>query len=675
MKITNIQVTGRDGLKGQTFNHRVLGCVVFAGPMGTGKSTRLEAVLAGLRGLAEKPSDTSRPYVGPTRPRGIVSLLLEDGGRDRTIRRDLEKGATTKEAKTTDAEVSALCGAQVTRFDLRDFAEGTDSARRAVLDGVCRAAGVSGAWNRDTTLEWLGKALAEEETGALQRLLDARPLAGGVGDWLPGAMEWAREEFTTSNRDAKAAAGHATIALAADSDVPGGTLESAEARLAIADKGLAAARAAVHAAESAGKLAGQHEAAAERRAQAVKRATEERDDAAAAVKAAGLVEGPAVEALVERHAAAKAAAMQARAAVATTEAALQAATKAAAAAAGALSTAQGERAGLARMLEGATGCVHCGGADPYGLGADVARLDAEIEGLAVAAEDAGAALTLAQSRARRTEQAAREAAAAEGDARQAMHDAQETARNRKAQADAAKARLERAGAALAQAEADLVAADGAGAPAAFDAEAFAQLQAAVEAAELERAEAAADRDLHLRSQEREVAAQKAVAERERLDAVHAGIKALGLSLKELQGEVARAAYGPVVDAANAFLRECGIDIEVYINGEADFGAVLSPGWRPDSRPGHVVFWSLSGGERALVGAAFAVAFARLSGNAWRGLVLDELNHIDAVHLPRLIAGAGRMVESGQLFNFFGAFNAVSPPVFPGAEVVWLGVSA
>lgn len=676
-RIDCVQVTGRDGLKGQTFSVRSKGCTIFAGPMGSGKSTRLEAIIAGIRGIADTASDTTRVYLGPAKPRAVVTVALNVGGVIKTIRRDAEKGPKTKEAKAADAEANVLCGAHVTRFDLRDFAEGTDAVRRTVLDGVCRAAGVSGAWDRETTTAWLDKALEDDETGALQRLFDAKPLDTGVGDWLPGAIEWAREQFTASNRDAKTAEGHATTALGGSDDAPGGTFEAAEARLAAADKALAVARAAVAAAEAAGKQVEQRKAEAVRRVQAVERATAERDAAEAEVKAAAGAAAADVEALMWRHIEAKTASAEKRTTAAAQRAALETTTTAAAEASRRLSGVEGERAAVLRLSEQCSdrGCVHCGGADPLDLAAELQRLDAELVDLVAAADDASTELTVATSRSRRADQAAKDAAAAEGEARQTMHDAEEAQRKRKTQTDAARARLDRAKAALVAAEADLAAAsESTGAAEATSEADAAALQAAVEAAGLERAEAAAERDLHLRHQEREVARQKAVAERERLDAVHAGIKALGLALKELQGEVARAAYGPVVDAANGFLRACSIDIEVYINGEADFGAVLSPGWKPDSRPGPVVFWSLSGGERALVGAAFAVAFARLSGAAWCGLILDELNHIDAVHLPKLIAGLAWMVSEGELSDFFGAYNAIAPPVFDGAEVVWLGPS-
>jgi hypothetical protein len=147
------------------------------------------------------------------------------------------------------------------------------------------------------------------------------------------------------------------------------------------------------------------------------------------------------------------------------------------------------------------------------------------------------------------------------------------------------------------------------------------------------------------------AARLMTTTRARWDAV----RAVGESLRDLQATIARSAYVPICAAANTLTARASLPLAVEIRSEADFGAV-----KPDGV--YVPFWALSDSERAVVGVALAVAFARLSGAKWRVAIVDRLEALDADRLPRVLAALAALVTDGWIDNFLGAYVGRLPAI-------------
>ena len=669
-RLHRISVDG-DGLKGQRLDETLSGCDLYTGPNGAGKSTRLLAVMAGLRGLAESPSDAVRPYIGPERPSAVVALGFDTG----TLTRDL---TAVRGDKVTRANVAAetLAGAHVAAFDLADFAGASETARESLI----RRVAASSAADAQAVAGRVQRALPGGKSApTMTRLLNARLAKGGApgGAWLEGALEWARTAFTEANGAERRAKADAEAKAGRPTDAPPGTLAAARETLTRLEEERRAVGEQLATAAQAGSAARDHAAEGARLARTygeVERRVGDLEQCPIAQPPdlAGLRID--VAAMEEED---RAAAEREREARAASDAAIAASAEAArrVAVARELSAQVGGVAASLRALatEADGACQHCGCADPLAIGPRVEAAEAacwaaagsiatateEHETLDVDRVVAGGLLRrtmaarLAAAERLRTARAA--LAVAE---RQAERIADETTRHA--------ADLVRAREALALAEQQLAGwrerETPAGAPGDLDA-----LTAQRDALDGELRAAKAAVELHVRAQERARAHQEAITTREAATAALAEVKALGDALKTVQGELAVETFGPIAGAANELLDAAGLGIRAVFHSIGDFGASIDGGY--------VQFWALSDSERAITGAAIASALIRLSGAPWKGLLLDGLERVDSARLPLLLRALAGMVTAGKLDNVLLAHRAVTPdeiPAVDGVTIHWLG---
>jgi hypothetical protein len=666
-RLVSIRVTGKDGLKGRSFEESLAGIDLFAGPNGAGKSTRLLAVLAGLRNLADTPSDPLREYLGPNRPHATIDLVFDDGKR---ITRCLADSNKTAASKSASGVADALVGPALVRWDLADFATASDADRSKLIERVCSTAGAAQGWNRDRVAAELrpllklgaGDAWPDiVQTALSDRMWESRPT--DVGTWLPRAITFAREEYTKANAAKTAATKHADGAQAeqAVSEPPPGSIDVAKRAVAELEQDLARARAALETARGSVKSAEQNRADGDRLARelAAAQAGHEQWTAALAERKRAVDDLPPIAEIEGALTGASHATTLARLAHRT-------ASEAAAGACAAHATATAKRATLERLrgdLGPASACRHCGGDDPLAIDAQLAEARAEVE-------DAQADLTLATRKVTRAdadvaacekaEQAARTRYVSEqskrGVAAGALREAETAVTSQASAIATAEANLQ----AWQERQAGIVVANAVDLPG---------LEAEIAALQERLAPAKAQIEAHIRHQERERALQKTIAAREEATARLAEVKRFGESLKALQEQIAREAFGPIEEGANALLTSCGLELRVKFLSAGDFGATL--------RGTYVAFWALSDSERAIVAVGVAVAIARLSRAPWRAVVLDGLERIDEDHLPGVLAGLGLLVEEGQLDNVLGALvraDRAAVPAVPRVQVHWLGAA-
>lgn len=185
------------GLKGQFFDVSLSGVDVFIGPNDSGKSTRLVLPYVVALGLATTPTDATRPYLGdlPERTSGVLELELVDGSRVEIVR-DLSAGATSKINRQCALDVARYLGTPPTRWDLRDFAGGTDSDRSRVVDAVVKAGGDAGEWTVARVVSLL------PESDLLTRMRSELAQDIPAADWLARAATWSGADggiFTQRN--------------------------------------------------------------------------------------------------------------------------------------------------------------------------------------------------------------------------------------------------------------------------------------------------------------------------------------------------------------------------------------------------------------------------------------------------------------------------------------------
>ena len=708
-RLRTIRVDGIDGLKGQTFEQPLSGCDLFVGPNGSGKSTRLVAVLAAARGLAEASTDPVREYLGPTKPRAEVALVFEGGA---TVTRDLSAGSTSNAGKRATILAEQAMGAHVARWDLADFARATDADRAKLLERICSAAGAGGAWTLAKVDALLRKELGIARDAALP---GTHPLAralstwsGGkpVGAWLTGAVTMTDEAYTEANAAHKRAEQDATNAAAKlDTEPPVGTLAEKRAELARIQSEGETIKAQLATAQQAAKRTQEIEADRQRTAIAVD-AAEQALAQAEAPRPEPIEVARAQAALVEARrtlagcspidalqAAVTAAEVQHAALLPGLEIAkmrLERATHARDRAQSAASGASGAVSRLAALVVKAGGsCRHCQGEDPIGL---VEELKAAKATAAELEEEATAAEELLVIRRAAVEEAA-EVIAKAATALQLGRDALAVGTSARATADRAvrdaEDRLERAHF-QAQAEQDRAAAAVTQArerlDAARSAHAVAEsrvpeagggdletLTASREALAADYRRLAAEVEALVRHEERQRLHQEAIAARETAAERFRVVKALKAGLAKLRTEVAASAYGPIQDAANAFLVRAELDMTVVFHDESDFGAEVRQ--RDGSRP-YVAFWALSDAQRAEFAVALAVALSTLTKAPWRGVLVDGLEKVERRALHGLLTAANAMVTEGALDNFIGTFMADREGEAPhSAAVHWLGGTA
>lgn len=674
-RLHKVAVTG-DGIKGWTGQVHLTGCDVFCGPNDAGKSTRLLAVMAGLRGLAQSPGDAVKVWLGPDRPEAVVTLAF-DGG---TVERQVAT-VSGKAAGRADADAERLAGPHVVRWDLADFATASDTVREDLIRRCAGASGVDAAKAAGMVSEKLAKAEdvpAAVRDAFLAALLKAVPATSADGSaWLESAIAWARTEFTRVNADAKAAEqGAKDAARAAEQAAPTGTLADARADVTRIEGELQSVVADLACVSSGAEALRSHQrrgddlarayAAAEERAELLRQrrpaAVPTVDDAA--TTPAIVAHEAAVEVATAKEAIVRDATARREAAAGT----LTTAERAAGAADGAYKA-------LLPLAEGASGaCRHCGCEDPLGLQDKLAaaRAACRVAGDArsVAEEllnDANDDLALAQGALRR----AREAVTAAASARQAAVSARDRAKadaeritrenaTLASDLEAAEKALAEAHAALAEWQAQPVPQGPAGGVDSLNG------RKAVHETDLKAAKAAVE--AHTRHQERQKAHQSAIARREETAAALAAVKALGAALKAVQADLATAAFGPITERANALLTVAASSVRVAFRSVSDYGA--------ETPRGYVHFAALSDSKRAIVGAAIAYALIALSGAPWKGLLLDGLEKIDEDNLAGLLHGLGEMVARGELDNVIGALQTSNPTAdVDGVVFHHLGASA
>lgn len=667
-KLGRIVVSGAEGVKDQRFDENLAGVDVWTGPNGAGKSTRLISVLAALRGLAETPTDNVRDYLGPGLPAATVDLHFEGAPR---LSRDLSAKRSSSGGKRADGQAELLVGPHMVRWDLADLSSAADSERTKVLQRVCDAA--AGGASVDQILAQLPQD--NPEIDRLRALKEKEP-----SEWLKAALKLTRERFTETNAAQKAAQ---PPPPAADEEPPFGTLAEASAAVRTARTRLQDAVTAVKV--RAGRVA-------------------EHDKLRAQLEDLGEVEPPegtlseAQDALktVREELAAVERAVAVRKALVDEQAKLRRQLDETPAVARVDLAPIEERVRVAtadlhgaqdlyrqirsqiealkpRIVDQVHTCRHCNGADPLGVQGDqpglreqLATLEAD---LADVEREGRAASALVQA-AQKKLTAAKETNLAAADQERARARLDELAAGLPPDRSAELPRLAQAvlagelwvkrheQAAARRRDEDRLASLAADLPA----------DRAVEIPALEEELRAAEERhaAHIRLADREKAFQAALDKRNAAVATFEAVKAMGAALADIEKKLMAASFPLIADKANAVLGMADVPLHVVFRSGADFGAE-----RADA--GYVPWWSLSDGERAVVGAALSVAFAQLGGARWRAVFLDGLEAVDPARRDGLLHALVELVRRGELDNVLAGLWADSPPVLPaGVTVHWLG---
>ena len=224
------------GLKSQTFAQHYTGVDLLVGENGAGKTTRGPlGITAGIEGLAERPTDARRPYVGTPPSNTSITLTLDNGA---VLVRDLSatRGKSVDEANATARK---LIGIPPTAWDLRDFATGTDGDRGAILDAVARAGGAIQSWDMVTAISRVRALHADMMddntepsawTVPMDQCTRALTAAADGADWLKAAEKWAEDEQVKANAAQKSARAHAEQVAAQAPEKPGHDAAADKAR-------------------------------------------------------------------------------------------------------------------------------------------------------------------------------------------------------------------------------------------------------------------------------------------------------------------------------------------------------------------------------------------------------------------------------------------------------------
>lgn len=197
------------GLKGQFFQQPLTGCDLFVGENGTGKTTRLFAILLAMEGMASTQTDSRRIYLGEPAVGTFVELAVENRGRTAYLTRDL--GAVRGKAVTeADTEARALLGKPPVAWDLKDFAASTPGDRTKVMEAITRAASDSLRWTGKKAVSHIKMLLDPDEKGirnsALERFVERTGLDNiDATEFLRLALKWVEEEYRITNADQRSA--------------------------------------------------------------------------------------------------------------------------------------------------------------------------------------------------------------------------------------------------------------------------------------------------------------------------------------------------------------------------------------------------------------------------------------------------------------------------------------
>jgi len=718
-RLVSAEARGREGLKGWTGKVEFGGCDVFGAPSGSGKSIILLMVSAGLRGLASTDTDTERDFIGP-RPDVTVQLNWSE---TTPLSRRLKDGPRQKKSwDAANERAAAIVGEHTVRWDLSDFTRSGDSARKKLFDQVLQVAGATDEWTTDRVLSGLctrldlskSDVLVDMENvfvaknpppmNALRELVELQPLEGAdVGTWLleatgivpsSGSKDSWQKKANDTRKEVEAAVKRVQGAMG--ETPPTGTLDAARSKVATLETDLTDVEKKLATITQAASAQESSQATTDQLVTAVGVAQAETDEAERELKT-----------ITQGHTAIKAQMPGRAATVETTkteldaqaealtkkEATVQAAHSKKTAAATALGKAEGQTAALDSLIdgEGDSTCLNCGAADPLGL-------ESRLKFAHVRLDEATADMTRATSYLSTMERMRDKTKERHAAANKTHNDALEAVRTLEARTNAAERsqsnatrRQENASVALVTAEQNLQGhqqreAERSSAATGFTGD-HETLQATRDALVAQLGDSKDPGEdtahwivaQHITHLERERNLQQLTVDREAAVARFEQVKALGRALKELQSEVARAAYVPVCAAAQELLDECGAGLRVEIRGEGDFGAYVDPAVWPArhlTKEKYVIWWSLSGAQRALVGVALAVAFARLSGSPWPAVVLDDFQIIGASHRVRTLAGLSKMVQEDRLANVLIGWEMEElREMGEGVTLHWLGAES
>lgn len=659
MHLTHATVSG--SLKGAAFSEPIPTCVVYAGPNGTGKTTRLLAISAGLRGVREsmpgaasvekgKLALQSGEYLGPDRVEATVRLDFDDGSLTRDLSVMRGRGRIQ-----TDLVADALVGPAGIRYDLSDFERASDATRAAILRGCLSI----GSWPWSQVEPWLRE---RAPAPALDALLKALPGATAEA-WLPLALPWAAEKVSEKSEAHKLAGAAVDVARTKTTDLDAirGRLPTLVARDAALDIEIRALTESISGASERAKRIADRDAEGKRLAEAVGR-TERALAAATTAEAAARQARAAHQDRPDRTAALRAAHEATQREHEGTVEDVDCSRRLSERAGKALATAQATAETLAGLLSQADAqCRECGATDPLSIRP---RLEAAVETLAAAqttAEDAALDLRLAERAAKgahEAERAAYQLLTKEERAVQVHRETRTRVDNNVSRAVDATGKAREAAQEAATTSQTTREGWETTEAVGMDLETSRALLATLET---ERTAIRGERDRLTQAQGVELELQRALARRETATTQVEQARALQSTLKDLQAEVMKSTYAPILEYASSL---CPPDLQPYMVSESDWGAV---------RGKQIHFSALSDGERALVGAAFSAAFVRLGGARWRGLLLDRLEAIDPARVDAFLGAVSREVREGRLDNFLGALRADAPPALPDRVTVrWLG---
>lgn len=210
------------GLKRQLFKTTLGGVDLLVGANGAGKSVQgVIAVNVGVEGLAERPTDPRRIFLGFDRPENTgLTIEVQTHTGIRYLTRDLSLTSRSGASKEADGAAQELIGIPPTAWDLSDFAKSTANERGTILDAVARAGGQLEAWDQDRAIaevvDRMKAIAAEREIDAdladwlapLEKAKGDLTRAASGADWLKACETWADGYQKTTNAAQRAAKAH-----------------------------------------------------------------------------------------------------------------------------------------------------------------------------------------------------------------------------------------------------------------------------------------------------------------------------------------------------------------------------------------------------------------------------------------------------------------------------------
>lgn len=480
------------GLKRQLFKTTLGGVDLLVGANGAGKSTQgVIAVNVGVEGLAERPTDPRRIFLGFDRPENTgLTLEVQTPSGIRYLTRDLSLTSRAGASKEADGAAQELIGIPPTAWDLSDFAKSTANERGTILDAVARAGGQLEAWDQARAISEVedrmrGIAADKEIDGDLADWLAPLEKAKGDltraesgADWLKACETWADGYQKTTNAAQRAAKAHLEKVVESAPPAVEGDAAADSAERSRLVRELAGMDGDAEAVEAARQALARHEQEGERLRRQLASTEADGKRLAQAIPAPSDVVDPEIKQRLDDALAAMDAPVpaydgqdpaelqrQAQEAARAVDIALAEQVKKAEAskvASQELAEIEDRVAALRRTRDAAEGnhglalakvetlqalgnedavCEHCGQADPLGIQAKVRAAEEEATATAQALDQASTALDAAQQPLEAAVAWAEQAAADAKDAEEDLHEARATVDRLKAAADAARAAL------------------------------------------------------------------------------------------------------------------------------------------------------------------------------------------------------------------------------------------